>query len=690
MALLINRILCILQALLFAFSVMLPGNSDFAHTLINKAAELTGVTDMSFEKITSEEIKVTEAEKRRCREWYENNVLSADKMPAYDFTVGGKSFRKNPEDWSFSVGEESAVGAVRRGGKTTVITASHKKSGLKAEIEATIYEDFATCEWTVYIRNDAGEKSPVINNFYAADCDIAAPGAELYVSRGSDCSADDFELIKMPVNTLPMIFKANEGRSGDWLPYFNISGENGGAVASVGWTGQWYTEIKQNRDSVRFNARQQYFRAYLDPEEQVRSPLVSLTFYDGTNALKGFNTFRNWESACVYTESAFPLTCTVIAGEFDRRNTDDYIQQINSFDDFTCSTTDFLWRDAGWYKINGDWYDSVGNWSADPERFPDGFAPIADAAQARGMKFLLWYEPERCCKNTTVYDECIKHEGWLIERSDNVNMVNLACDGACDFLGELVANSIKENKVGLYRQDFNFEPLPLWEEADKELWNGRKGIEENHYVTNLYRFLDTLLEVNPGLIIDNCASGGRRLDTEMSRRSIPLWRTDYNCSASDGTIHDDCIEATQSASYGVSFWLPLTGTGLNIWNNKYGERSLITPCTQRAGYEDIRSFMDKNYYPLTYGGLELDCFHAMQFGDEKAGTALIYKRENAAENVYHLELNGLSENSQYEIYDYDTPEKVTTVSGAALMSGGIDITVSDTPGAAIILYTEKL
>jgi alpha-galactosidase len=35
-----------------------------------------------------------------------------------------------------------------------------------------------------------------------------------------------------------------------------------------------------------------------------------------------------------------------------------------------------------------------------------------------------------------------------------------------------------------------------------------------------------LLAANPGLFIDNCASGGQRIDLETCARSIPLWRTD--------------------------------------------------------------------------------------------------------------------------------------------------------------------
>lgn len=683
----LKQFFCLLQAFLFLVSSFSVYDSQFKWLVDRGAVEMTSVTDFGFAPITGEALKVTEGEKERCRGWYEDNVLCTDGKPAYDFTVGGKKLSRHLNDWDISVGEESETGAVRRGGKTTYITLRHKKSALTATVEATIYENNATCEWTVFIQNTGSKKSPVIKDFYAADCTVDTGLSTLYVSRGSRPNSDDFELLKSLVSPTPMMINANGGRSGSWLPYFNISGKNFGVVMAVGWTGQWYTTLNQGLGGVHMKAKQEFFEAYLNGGEQVRSPLVSLTFYESDNALKGFNSFRNWESDCVYTESAFPVTCTVIAGEFDRRTADEFVAFINSMSDEACAQSDFLWMDAGWYEINNDWYDSVGNWIPDKGRFPNGLSAVSDAAKARGMDLLLWYEPERCCKDTVVYNECKKHDHWLIEQSDQVNMVNLGEDGACDFLANLVANSIKDNGVGLYRQDFNFTPLEMWRNADKQWYDNRTGIEENHYVTNIYRYLDTLLAVNPGLIIDNCASGGKRLDLEMSRRSIPLWRTDYNCCDSTGKVNDDSLEATQSATYGLSFWLPLTGTGINLYS-EYAARSVITPCTQRPGYEDVRKYFDKNYFPLTYGATDTDKYLAVQFGDEKEGVALIYRRENVTEADYRLVLNGLSENGSYEIRDYDNPAAVTALSGGELMNGGLTVTVAEAPKCEIILYRQ--
>ena len=318
----LKTVFCLLQVFLLLISLLSVYDSDFKLKTDRAAMALTGVTDFSFDPITAEEMKVTDAEKQRCRDWFDANIRT-EKAPAYDFTVGGKRLRTHLSDWDISVGEESAVGEKFRGGKTTVITLSHRKSSLSVAVEATIYEDFATCEWTVYIKNGGEENSPVVKNFYAADCELGTGRSDVFFSKGTDPAADDFELVKSAVSITPMRFHANGGSSSSWLPYFNVCGENFGVVAAVGWTGQWFASLRQTMKSVVLRAKQEYFSGYLTPGETVRSPLVSLTFYENKNALKGFNTFRAWESACVYDESAFPLTSTVLAGEFDRRNADE-------------------------------------------------------------------------------------------------------------------------------------------------------------------------------------------------------------------------------------------------------------------------------------------------------------------------------------------------------------------------------
>lgn len=684
-----RAIISLVQALLFIVSGFAVPDSNFKLWVDRAAMEISSTTDISFESMDVDEYSVTAEDKAICREWYEENVLSTEN-PAYNFTVGGKSFRNNLKNWEFSFSDESETGAVYRGGKTTYITVTHKKSDITATVEATIYEENASCDWTVYIKNNGDEKSPVISNFYGADCTLpTGKKTEAYFTQGAFSEADDYEMMRSELSLLPMIFSANGGRTESFLPYFNINGKDGGVVLAVGWSGQWYTSLAQVSDGAKVKAKQQNLKGYLLPDEEVRSPLISLTFYDSDNALKGFNHFRNYIMDCVCPEGTKQVATTGIGVEVPGVAKEQVLQNVRNIPEEWTYLLDYAWVDAGWYPLRNNWSDSVGNWYADPARFPDGFGEISELLEERGLGLLLWYEIERCCKDTQTYNDCIKNDGWLILNPDNdeANVVNFANEGAFRYITDYMLESLRYNGVKCFRMDSNFTPLPRWEQADKQWEDGRKGITENHYVTNLYKFFDTLLEEIPGLRIDNCASGGKRLDIEMSRRSIPLWRDDYNCMDGEGNSKPDVLQATQAQTYGISFWYPYNGTCAYV-DGEYAVRTNIISCSQRLEYFDIRKHMVGNYYPLACGKLDTEKYLAMQFDtDAQEGMALIYKRENVKENTYHLVLNGLESDTLYEVYDYDLPEVKIRKTGKQLMTEGMTLTINDTPKAVIVLYS---
>ncbi len=684
-------IISLIQAVLLIVSAFAVPDSNFKVWVDRAAYDISSTADFSFDSVEGDELAVTQAEKEKCRDWFEENILTQEK-PAYNFKVGIKEFRNNTDDWAFSFGEESEVGAVYRGGKTTYITLTHKKSDLVATVEATVYEENAACDWTIYIKNTGDENSSVVSDFYAADCVIpTGRKAEAYFSYGSFAEADDFELIKSDIGLLPMKFSANGGRTESFLPYFNMLGKDGGAVLAVGWSGQWFTSLIQKADGVKIKVKQEELKGYIKPDESIRSPLVSVTFYDTDNALKGFNSFRTLVKDCVHPEGTKQLTTTGIAVEVPGVTEEQVIQNVRNIPEEWVPSLDYAWVDAGWYPLRNNWSDSVGNWYADPARYPDGLGEISEELEKRGLGLLLWYEIERCCKDTEVYNDCIKNDGWLILNPDNdeANVVNFANEGAFEYITEYMLESLRHNGVKCLRLDSNFTPLPRWEQADKAWEDGRKGFTENRYVTNLYRFLDTLLEEIDGLRIDNCASGGKRLDIEMARRGIPLWRTDYNCMDGEGNSKPDILQATQAQTYGISFWLPYNGTCAYI-EGEYATRTNIISCSQRLEYYELRPYMLGNYYPLTYGGLDTTRYLAMQFDDNAAeGMALIYKREDVTENIYNLRLNGLDSDKDYEVWSYDTPDKKITLSGKELMNDGCEIEINETPKAVIILYKAK-
>ncbi len=659
---------------------------------INNIKALEYKKNIQFDRISAEEIAINNKDNKLCEDWYDNNIKS-EKYP-FTFKVDGKEF--NPSEWEKDLVKKADVSKKYQGGTTENIVFTNKKTGLKVTLEATSFNKNATCQWVVYIENTGTEKSGIISDFYAYNSSINTGKADIYYSMGSDTAASDFSLIKKAL-TSERVFSGNEGKPTEkYMPYFNICGENAGVVVGVGWTGQWASSFSNNNGETSVTVKQEEFNAYLLPGESVRSPLVSLTFYDNTNPLKGFNLFRKWVMDSVYPESVTQNQYTVmeIAGPAHTRTSDEIINILdNEIADYVYDEIDAFWMDAGWYSYKEGWHDGVGNWTVDTSRYDNGISELSGYAAEKGLGHVLWYEPERLFPGTHFHTVGTENEGWLVsvDGEDNI-MWNLANEDAFKYYCDYILKSLKENGVTVYRQDFNFAPLKYWEKADAEYYDGRRGVCENHYVTNLYRFLDYLCENIDGLIIDNCASGGKRLDLEMTYRSIAFWRSDYNCS-----YHSDLFEATQSHTYGISFWLPITGSALYM-EDEYASRSDIMPLMLMDFYshqnsefsfnKEPRELMTGNYYPLDFGSFDKNKMMAMQFSsaDFLSGTALVYKRENVNQKEYFVKFNGLSENVTYNVTNVDEAEKMYTLTGKELMEEGLRLVLPEGRKAIILMY----
>lgn len=650
--------------------------------------------NIEFDRITAEEMLISNSEKQKSSDWLESNVFSASKKYPFTFKVDGAEF--NPAEWDV---QRTASSTVYRNSQTENLVLTNKAKNLQVRVEATAFKENATCQWTVYIKNIGTGNSGVISDFYALNSSFETGDARLYYSMGSDTSASDFSLILKKLNSFAKTFSANEGKPTEaYLPYFNVNTENGGMLIGIGWTGQWTADFSESKGVTEISVKQEQLNAYLLPGEEIRSPLVSLSFYENSNPLKGFNLFRKWIIESVYPEAVTQDYYTVmeVAGPMSTRTSDEIIEILNDIKPSVYDYTDAFWMDAGWYSYNEGWYDGVGNWTVDTSRYDNGISELSAYAAEKGLGHVLWYEPERVYPGTQFHTVGSQNEQWLIDTGDDNVMWNLADEAALKYYCEYILNSLKENGVTVYRQDFNFAPLEYWQKADAEFYGGRTGICENHYVTNLYRFLDYLQDNIDGLIIDNCASGGKRLDLEMTFRSIPFWRSDYNCS-----YHYNLFEATQSHTYGISFWLPISGSALYM-TGEYSMRSAAMPLMLMDFFSNTqpdfdfqteqRKFMADQYYPLEFGSYDKDKMHAMQYSTEDAiaGTVLIYKRADVKDSEYTVKLNGLDTTKTYSIYDIDTPENIHTKTGKELMEEGLTISLPDGEKAIFLMFNANI
>ena len=321
----------------------------------------------------------------------------------------------------------------------------------------------------------------------------------------------------------------------------------GGLMMALGWPGQWATSFtREGKLGLRITAGQQLTHLYLKPGEEIRTPLVVLLFWKGNDVLRAQNLWRRWMLAHNTPRPGGklpgPLAVECCENFYDFRDGLPEMRQAVLAYAKAGVKLDYCWRDAGWYPGNG--WPQTGTWELDPKRFPQGFKPFTDWLHGRGLKFVTWFEPERVEGGTWL---ATKHPEWI-----HGNLLDLGNPEAWQWLADHIGGLLKDQGIDLYRQDFNFDPLSRWRANDKE---DRQGITEIKHVTGYLAYWDELRRRFPNLLIDSCASGGRRNDLETLRRAVPLWRSDYQGGP-------DTALGNQGHTHGISSWIPYYGSGV--------------------------------------------------------------------------------------------------------------------------------
>ncbi|MBR5312238.1 MAG: alpha-galactosidase [Clostridia bacterium] len=447
-------------------------------------------------------------------------VLDPQSLPV-SFELGGTTYRGMPEN---TLTEQNG----------THITYTALIGEVEVRAECVAYDDFDASEWTVYFTNRGTEKSPVLRHVYAIHTVFEGENDRVYTCNGDYCSRDGYSTAE---TILSYGYELRQspfgGRSCDRaFPYQRLTFDGHGHNIAIGWPGKWESLFKKVEGGIRYWAAQQEsaedFNISILPGETIRTPLIVVVSFEGTLE-HGINVWRRWYLKHVGTakpllQGAYAPPGTI---EFTHATEENQLEHIRLAKEHGIDIN-LWWLDAGWYyskNDNGhdDWWGTVGDWTCDTERFPRGLAPIGEECEKNGIDFLVWFEAERVTAKSKVLAE---HPEWIISAKNDpyVKMLDLSQKDCCDYLIKKIGDVIEESHIKIYRQDYNFCPHPIWQEADAA---DRRGATENLYVQGYLRFWDALKERFPDLLIDSCASGGRRNDIETMRRSVPLHETDY-------------------------------------------------------------------------------------------------------------------------------------------------------------------
>jgi alpha-galactosidase len=272
-------------------------------------------------------------------------------------------------------------------------------------------------------------------------------------------------------------------------------------------------------------------------------------------------------------------------------------------------------------------------------------------------------------------------------------LVNFALPEVRAYFRETIGDLVRRLGLRWLKWDFNTDPLPYWQAANDG------GLAHMGHIDGVWETFDWIRATFPDLIVENCASGGNRLDWALFTRAVVNF-------ANDQYTQPDCIRRimgrmatfmpterlnmifgpAQRRDYGDDAWQVLQGSAFGVsepidnwtarWIEGLGRHLALHRATATARRGD--------FYRLTPDRADLRAWEGWQMHDPATGSGVVALwRSEAPDDSIVVRLRGLDPAALYSVRDLYTGQS-ETMSGTALGQG---LTVRLPPtGAALRAY----
>lgn len=304
--------------------------------------------------------------------------------------------------------------------------------------------------------------------------------------------------------------------------------------------------------------------------------------------------------------------------------------------------------DDGWFGKRNDDTSSLGDWSENREKLPQGLSSLAREIRQMGLKFGIWFEPEMVSKESELFRQ---HPDWALHVSDypmtegrRQLVLDLSRKEVQDYLIDQLGKQLAIGQIDYVKWDMNRHLT----EVGNTLLPADQHKESHHrYVLGLYRVIKTLTAEFPTVLFENCSSGGGRFDPGMMAYMPQTWTSD----------NSDALCRTK-IQYGYSYLYPPIMMGAHVSDIPNHQVGRLTPFSTRGwiamsgnfGYEldlmkqsadNLRLMQEQiNFYKAHRQLLQFGEFYRLQAPDTQFASAWLFKNDQEALLIYS---NGLAQ-----------------------------------------------
>ncbi len=358
--------------------------------------------------------------------------------------------------------------------------------------------------------------------------------------------------------------------------------------------------------------------------------------------------------------------------------------------------------DAGWYgqtpgrDLRSNFGLGVGNWDrTNSQGFPAGLKPLSEYVRSKGMRFGLWFEVERAHQES---DWSVAHPEWYlpVQPGNEYLHLNLTVPAAQDAVIELLSSYIRDLDLTWLRMDYNLGPQKYWDSADPI------GMIQFEYFRGLYRVYDSVLATFPDVVIECCASGGRRIDFGMLSRTHAAVYSDHAddphiCRIMQtgaarflpGNVPTSSMAVRPNegdAGFNVSALLSRMAGGMLFCGDIASWGADFTSDARRVVeiFKAYRYLLLEDFYPLSDYPRTPDAWDVVQFTDPQTTDSVVLAyRMSGSVSTYSIRMRSLDADLTY-LVESPFEERWELMTGSALMGGALEVS-AEPDGAAIRL-----
>ncbi len=171
--------------------------------------------------------------------------------------------------------------------------------------------------------------------------------------------------------------------------------------------------------------------------------------------------------------------------------------------------------DCGWYKEEGvAWDASMGDYEVSAELFQTGLEQTVKVIKEHGLKAGIWFEIENVGEKAHAYqntEHLLKRDGCVLTTASR-RFWDMRDPWVQDYLTDKVIGTLKKYGFEYMKIDYN-DTIGIGCDGAESLG---EGLRQN--MQAFIAFVDKVKAQVPGIILENCSSGGHRLEPLMMRK----------------------------------------------------------------------------------------------------------------------------------------------------------------------------